>query len=526
MLSQRSKAVDLGPFDVSLQFCKDVNKMGSILNAFQITQWPVVGFPGVVIGLSQRTSPIYDLCNFIVQLHMSDVADAALLTAEKLNDLTDKKWDDQLQLTKTTFKLANSFYNFNSGKKRKGSLEMMNVATSVGNFMSRTKYILDRRKVRLEKEEAKRRDEEQVQRLAKAARERAIIKEATTCPDTSKNPDYSKVYESEYKSPMQTKVINEKQVDLIRDSLQEMGTHFTKNYDDYREYIRLLDEIMVTGIKYDFSFVDDAKVSKEKTGAIDPTTKEAVTTDTTVNNQKQVWTVQVNERAFDKLLAKYLSRYQEYAYSVFFSRDSDSEEFKALQSSISGLYKNVICSEAALMKDKDVEDPQYQVFYSQRLESCTGPGGPTLGNRDKKSLMLLSVLVDNLRTALLKSKTATAKIWTLDSKYLGKNRTVSQDFTNELKQETVQCSQQLSMADMQLLSLKAQSANNEYNEIIAENAVKQSAIAEAESQRKKDEEEEMRAKKQLAERDKLMQEKAVSKVNPAAKLPNIDGSEE
>ena len=49
-----------------------------------------------------------------------------------------------------------------------------------------------------------------------------------------------------------------------------------------------------------------------------------------------------------------------------------------------------------------------------------GPGGPTLGNRDKKSLMLLSVLVDNLRTALLKSKTATAKIWTLDSKYLGK----------------------------------------------------------------------------------------------------------
>ena len=34
---------------------------------------------------------------------MSDVADAALLTAEKLNDLTDKNWDDQLQLTKTTF---------------------------------------------------------------------------------------------------------------------------------------------------------------------------------------------------------------------------------------------------------------------------------------------------------------------------------------------------------------------------------------------------------------------------------------
>ena len=67
-----------------------------------------------------------------------------------------------------------------------------------------------------------------MQRLAKAAREQAIIKEATTCPDTSKNPDYSKVYESEYKSPMQTKVINEKQVDLIRDSLQEMGTHFTK----------------------------------------------------------------------------------------------------------------------------------------------------------------------------------------------------------------------------------------------------------------------------------------------------------
>ena len=514
-----AKAVDLGPFDVTVDFCKNVNKVGSILNAFQITQWPVVGMPGIVIGLSQRTSPVVDLCNYIMQVRMADTAEAALLTAEKLNDLTNKKWDDQLQLSKATFKLANSVYNFNSGRTRKGSLNEMNIATSMGNFIVKTKNIMERREARLKKEEDKRQSDEQIQKLAKAARERAIIKEATTCPDSKNNPDYVNVYKNEYKDPVDKSKLYEKQAEYIKNALQDLGTNFVRNYEDYRQYTRLLNDVVVTGVKYDFSYKDKKETSKVKTGQIDSSTGEATTTDTVVNNRAQVWTVSVREIPFDRLVNRYSGKYQDYAYNIFYFTPNSGmveREILPLKEQIENIYKDVVCSEATLMKNEDPAAPEYAQRFIEKSEDCKKSDAVKLDR--KKGLSLFSFFVDQLRDSLLKSKTATAKIWSLDSWYLGKNRVVSQDFTEELSQETVQCSQQLSVADMQLLGLKAQSANNEYSEIVAENAVKQSVLADAEMERKKDEEEEVRAKKALAERDRAQNSAALKSMKSSTKF--------
>lgn len=122
--SKKAEAVDLGPFSVTVGFCAQIQKVGAILNSFTIVQWPVGGFPGITMGMLQNTSVIMDFCNYITQLEQLDTNQAIFFSANYLNTLTGKKWDDHLQQADRTWNLANSVYDFENGETRKVHLNL------------------------------------------------------------------------------------------------------------------------------------------------------------------------------------------------------------------------------------------------------------------------------------------------------------------------------------------------------------------------------------------------------------------
>src|SRR5690606_13415393 len=119
----KALAVNLGPFSVTNAFCKKVDQVGAILNSFTVVQWPTTGYPGITMGMLSQSSVLMDFCTYINQLEHLDTTNAIFYSANYLNTLTGKKWDDHLQQADRTFNLANSLYDFENGQQRKGALE-------------------------------------------------------------------------------------------------------------------------------------------------------------------------------------------------------------------------------------------------------------------------------------------------------------------------------------------------------------------------------------------------------------------
>lgn len=131
----KAKAVDLGPFQVGLGFCSQVNKLSAILNSYTIIQWPVTGTPGITMGMLSNTSVILDFCNYLTQLESLDTVNAIQYSASYLNNLTAKKWDDNFQQIDRLWNISNTLYDMESGSFRKGALESASTHREINDFV-------------------------------------------------------------------------------------------------------------------------------------------------------------------------------------------------------------------------------------------------------------------------------------------------------------------------------------------------------------------------------------------------------
>lgn len=492
LVSTSAKAIDLGPFDVTYTFCKDTQKIGSILNAFQLTQWPVAGLPGMVIGMTQRTSPIVDLCSYITQVKSADTADAIFLSAEKLNAISKKGFDDELALTKATFSLANSTYDFNTGKRRAASLDSVYMATRVGHYMKNVnKYVVKQRK-----EEEEQAEQEKVMELAKLARERAIIQEASTCPVPKTNKDFSQVYKNEYEPIIKKRDYFQKDAEFLQKMLVDMGPRFLKSAADWKGYDDALKQVYANGVTYDTSIRNETVQTNQKTGAKN-TDGTAKVEKVDKVKQSQVFTVRLNESAFSAFNGKYNNKWMNWVGDYWASVARESGGPERLQKEFGEIAND--CNPARLGGEQfDDYDPRQKTELRKRLERCEANK-----NMDKRRAMaLLEYYVRELKQSLYMYKQYTAKIWTLDSYYLGRNRVVTVSMKEDVAREDVVCSDNLSIADMQLLSLKSQTVNTQLNESIATESMKQSTMMEAQMEQEQQMREDGKIRRELLQRDK------------------------
>lgn len=498
MVSVDSLAIDLGPFDVSVSFCRDTQKIGSILNAFQFASWPVAGLPGIVTGVSMRTSPVIDACNYIIQLSQADTLGAINMAADALNKVTSEKHDRAFQLSKTIFSLSNSYYDLKSGKQRPGDISAMQAATDIGNFMSTYGTMKKRWDKEDSDQESYNKQHDMISKLAQTAKERAIIADILSCPDSSKNPKFDQITKQKYEPAYKNLKTYQEDYEFALARINDLAVKIIPSYSMYEKFSKDLNKAIVSGVKYTQTLKENRRESGvTKTGQADANGEAIVKPTSAI---RQIYTYSIDEQdlysSFYKLNEPYFD------YRQWLSKNWDRAERLG---ELEGFKKefvaiNIDCSPKAIAGSLSEDNPNSDLEFKKRKERCEQNINISKG----VAYAYWDNMVDYLKNALLNYKKANALIWTLDSEYRGINRSVSTTVTNAISQEKVSCSKELSVAAMQDLALQQEQANLKYNEILATETVKQGAIAESlEEEKIKDKKAEQFLKESTARKEKI-----------------------
>lgn len=480
--SKKAEAVNLGPFSVTVGFCSEIQKVGAILNSFTIVQWPVGGFPGITMGMLQNTSVIMDFCNYITQLEQLDTNQAIFFSANYLNTLTGKKWDDHLQQADRTWNLANSVYDFENGETRKGSLESESTYRELNEYMKETKQWNSKTFNGRDADVRTRgQRENDMQRFAGAAYRRAIIKEMISCPDPEDIKNYGNIYSTKIRPQEVIRDVAQEDYMFCKDKLFEMGPKFLGSESELEKYIAEVEQMEIAGIGYEIKELQikeaTTKNSKTKTGS----DKKPVKEKKELTRVAQQFTTKINEASFNNFKSRYSDQWKAWIQAQVLAAGSygflDNPE-KRVEDQFRDL--NYECNERRLMQGFDSNQPNYDFELEKRKEECLN----NVAIDQKKSENLLNYYATQLQNTLYKFKNANASIWTTESKELGRTRVITKNNTGGFQQEEVSCAQSLTPAEMDKLSLKQQSVNNELNEIIAKETMKSNMRDEEEAKQK------------------------------------------
>lgn len=490
---KRAEAVPLGPFDVTIELCQNIQLISNVINSYANAAFPVTGQPGFVMMVVQRTNPLLDLCNFIVQLKNSDTTEAIFLTAEKLNDVTEQKWNDYLRLSKRTYSIANSFYDFNSGKKRKGTVEAESLAYELGDFY---RQVVDL-STGQNPDAVRRRQEHdrQIAEFSQAARERAILKEGTDCPAGQPNaPDYEAKVTSDYAPNELIKAQTDNDIAYYKSRLIDLGGDFLDKVEDVATYQNDVTNLFVLGVYY------AVKESNQDTQTVKPTGKKNA--DETAEKKAvplkqtiQTFNALTDEKVFSTFKQKYESRYRSYAAEqwdkyakVPGAEFLAKEKFKQLA---------MECNETKLMAGySNLSPDEYERKKLEKFKECEKNTQVTR----ETALGLMSNLLSKLKTTLQKNKQAQSAMWTFESKYLGRKRSISRDKSGNSFQESVVCAKSPELIDLELIQAKQQAVNASYNETIAKESLKESMVRDEEMAKQKELAREVQIKSKVLEK--------------------------
>ena len=510
---KKAEAVPLGPFEVSIQLCQNIQFVSSIVNAWANASFPVTGMPGMVVMFVQRTNPLLDMCDFIIQLQSADTTEAIFLTADKLNDITEQKWDDYLKLTKKTHQLANSLYDFESGKKRSGTIDAVSLANDVGDFQRMVTEISTGNNPQAIK---KRQEYDQrINELAENAHNLAILKEGTTCPEPPNNsPDYFRIVETEFAPRQKLIQTTEQDINFIRYQLIDLGPRFIRGTAEVEKYYEDVQNLLVLGVTYR---VDDKTQTKQTVKPTGQTKKDGTAVKKKENIQQaiQQFTATMNSQVFNEFRQKYERKYAAWA-NDFWKMHADNEGGRALLVSV---FKPLSfeCNETKLMRGyESLQGDEYERKKIERFKACEASNKPD----QKKAAGLMSIYLTSLRDTLLTNKKAQGEIWTLESKYLGRKRSVALNKPGNYFQESVVCEKSPELIDLELIQTKQQEVNATYNEIIARETLKDAMVRDEEIRRQSDLANKSQQKKTQIEQDNRASKELIS----APVAPELGGS--
>lgn len=507
-----SHAVNLGPFKVAKGFCEKVQALAPILNVYTNVQWPVVGFPGITVGLAQNTSALLDFCNFIMQIEQLSTQDAIFFTGNYLNTLTDNRWGHHLDMADRTWNLANTVYDFEAGEQRQGALKSASTHRDINDYMN-TSYSWYNKTFNGSDAKLKNRGEreQEMNQYAGAAYRRAILAEAIECPKPKGNKNYDKIYDSQIAPQEQKRQEAMDDIYYYKSRLLEMGPRFMNDQTQMEEYVAGIERMEVQGVGYK---IQTTKTTLETITPILPAGAkgglsgfEAFANKVRpkqepkkVTREPQIWTTQVFTEIFQEFKNKWSGQWQSWVQTQFISQsrgllvDNANEraqrEFRDL---------NFECNPARLMRGFDRNRADYEKMQEERVEDCQ----KNQNMNEKKAANLINTYVDQLRISLDAMKKANATIWTVESKELGIMRAVnSKDSTAGYQQEQVKCSDTLQPAEMSKLALKQQQVENEMAEMQSKQLLKQTSMMEMEAKASAEQTEEANKRASFAEGQK------------------------
>jgi hypothetical protein len=492
MFPREAKAVNLGPFAVSDSFCQQVQSMSAILNSFQIAQWPVAGFPGIAMGLTQRSSIVLDICNFMTQLEQLNGVNAIFFSANYLNELTGKKWDSSLKLADKTWNLANSYYDFNSGTMRKGAMTSQSNARDLNDWMEDA-YAWHSKTFNGQDAYIKHRGEREndMQAFGRASYTKAVLNDAVNCPKPQ-NTNYDAIYKTKVK-PVEIKLDDYKDdMQFYKQQLYYMGPKFMNNDAEMKQYTDALELMARDGVTYKMTKKTISETTNKPSTQTDAE-DHPILTKTKLSHDAYTYDTQTDTKPFTEFQKKWSEQWNSWVTAQWSKNGSfgalNGKGADSIQSDFIDM--NAECNKARLQRGMDRDDPQYEKKVQKMVDECKA----SVSMNQKKAQSLLSYYVEQYQAAIQNYKNANAQIWSFESEYAGINHLVSTGATtgkdgSTFQQEQVTCPEKMQPAEMQLLQLKQQSVNNDINEQIRNESMKQTEMMQTkqiEDQNEKDE---------------------------------------
>ena len=515
-----------------IKFCEIVPTYGLVLSqipmpsfwpSIQVLPFPPFIAPGILFGLSQRTSVITTVCQVLSQIEKYNSQSAIENSRDILNTLTDNKFEKHLTMVDKTYNLANSIYNFEDGTYRKGSLESAQTHRDLNDYMAESyswyHSTFNGKEAKLKNRDERERD---MNELAQLAYQRAVLEEAGNCPAPDTSTNYDKVYSSEIR-PWETKRAAAKDdMEFFKSKLLSMGPRFLNDEKEFNDFAKDLEKLQVRGVDYQVTYKNkqETKTVPHKTRKMKDGKPKMVQEVFTTKTQE--FTARVFADDFNKFKNKHNDNWSSWVTAQFLSRGTEGllndprgkveDEFRDLA------YE---CQEAKLMRGFDDNRSDYQKVRDERFEKCKTD---TRMNQ-KKAENLFNYYITQYQNSIYLYKQANANIWTKESWHLGTMRSVnSKDTTEGFQQETVTCAEgnALTSAEISKLEIKSKQVNQGLQEFVTKQYQKKTIMMEEKKKAESEHNKENQQRKAYAQKQNKKQvrdlKQQVIPVSPSGSL--------
>lgn len=503
----KAYATEVGEVDPAIAgVCHNISLLANIASqytpTYQIAVSPAPPYTGIVVGLTQRTNVMVDFCNFVNDFQTLGTQGKVRLSKNMLNDLTANKWKEHSDQFDRTWDLADSAYDFESGERREGYLGSAQADRDLNDYVKETRGYVDRsfNSEDAQSDSAKNRQIDLAE-IAKNARDGAILKEATQCPDAENNPNYRNIYDKDIRPQVKIRDADTENAAYFKEKLIQIGTKFLNNVGEMDEYFNDVYALESRGITF------DVQILKRTDTSVVPSKTRKNADGTPKQNPKELsriyqkFTAKIFDNMFTNFSQKWNGKWQDWIRYTYLTKTSIYGLLGA-QERIEAEFRDLSaeCRESILMAGMTPDQANYELEYDKRNERCKN----STEVDQKKSENLLQYYATQYQNALYRKQQATAKIWSVESEILRINRFISKNNNTDVssfREEDIKCTQTLEPSEMKLLAVKQRNVLVKSKEIIAKNMMKKT-IRMQEKQRSQKE-----YSKDIAERAKFTQKK-------------------
>ena len=500
----KNPIASLGPFAVGYSFCQKLQALSPILQAYSTVMWPVIGIPGITTGIVQNESVLFKICDFLTQLQQLDTSGAIFHSARFLNELTGKKWDDHLNQADLMWNTANLIYDLRGdGGFRKGALRSAYVHKRLIDAADKSAQYWQKQNGDEDPEGIESRQErrQKLQRVAQLSYNRAILSEASSCPEPKGNKNYQKEYTNKV---IPERANMERRVERIRffqEQLMKMGADMiadVKELEDYKQQVLALPS---RGFGYKRTigktFVEreapTGKLKAKKGSGPGLPEAEYKTNKEPVEYQK-IRVIQ-NVQLWNDFRKKYVKNWERFISGQLLTSGTYGL-LDGKRGRIEEKYKSYSfeCSEQQLaltLPFKDRNDARYWPELRKAQDKCR----KNLKVRDADYKNLMDRYVRLMEQDLRSAKQSQAKIWTFESLYLGVNPIIEDNpnsvATTKKEQERQtkgsqrpgeECRPQFTPGEMEKINIELQNVNNELMEEVVRSGVQREVRKDVELQ--------------------------------------------
>lgn len=479
--------ININPDHPALKFCSVLSNPAmsmfmypSMWPSIQVVPFPPFVVPGMVIGLTQNTTIVTKVCNVLNQVATFDTQNAWSGVKGIANELTDNKFSEDFAQMDSFYNISNSVYDFESGTYRKGSLESAETHRAMRDFYKES-YTWYNKRFNSRDAEIKTRGQTEMElnQFASLASRRAILEEASNCPDPAQagNPDYQKIANDEF-LPLQKKMDEVlPDMEFYKVKLLDMGVRIASNQEEYQAYNKELDSLFLNGVSHQINYKNKTETKKVP----NPDRKNR---DGSVAYKSQQVTIKTQEfqtkvlaDMFQKFKKNYGTKWSEYVVIAFASTGTEGLLGDDPAARVENEFRDLSyeCNPNKLMRGVDNTRVDYGKLEDERVSKCRDD----VKINQKKAENLFNYYVQELQGTTYQYKKAQGDLWTKQSWHMGTMRSFNtKDSTEGYQQQTITCQDgnSLSSAEMNLLSIKTQSVTSELKEVIAKQQTKKTNL--------------------------------------------------